>query len=113
MRRGAGGGLGCVPSEVALVRIGSLSLLTAPGEVDPAYLLGRERSVADYGEWGRWEFPAMQGVDGGMQGTHHAIIGSANDYLSYMIPRSDYVGWWNMDHPNPLRGSGDDRQALR
>ena len=94
------GWLGCVPSEVALVRIGSLSLLTAPGEVDPAYLLGRERSVADYGEWGRWEFPAMQGVDGGMPGTHHAIIGSANDYLSYMIPRSDYVGWWNMDHPN-------------
>jgi hypothetical protein len=94
------GPLGCVPSEVALIRIGSLSFLTAPGEVDPAYLLGRERSVADYGEWGSWEFPAMPGFDRTMPGIHHAVIGSANDYLSYMIPRSDYVGWWNMNHPN-------------
>ena len=60
--------LGCVPSEVALVRIGSLAFLTAPGEVDPAYLLGRRQSVADYGEWGRWEFPAMPGVDAAMPG---------------------------------------------
>ena len=107
--------LGCVSSEVTLVRVGSLSFLTAPGEVDPAYLLGRERSVADYGEWGSWEFPAMRGVDKTMPGIHHAIIGSANDYLSYLIPRSDYVGWWNMDHPNHYedlvtisKGFGDD-----
>ncbi len=95
------GPLGCVRAEVSLLRIGELSLLTAPGEIDPAYFLGRAASTADYGErWGTWHFPAMPGVDRIMPGTHHAVVGSAQDYLSYMIPRPDYVGWWNGDHPN-------------
>ena len=95
------GPLGCVRAEVSLLRIGELSLLTAPGEIDPAYFLGRAASTADYGErWGTWHFPAMPGVDRIMPGTHHAVIGSAQDYLSYMIPSPDYVGWWNGDHPN-------------
>ena len=95
------GMLGCVPSEVSLVRIGDLTILTAPGEIDPAYVLGRRTSTADYGpRWGTWHFPAMTGVDRYMPGTHHAVIGSTHDYLSYMIPVSDYVGWWNSDHPN-------------
>ena len=93
--------LGCVRSDVSLLRIGELSILTAPGEIDPAYVLGRRASVADYGDrWGTWEFPAMTGVDERMPGRHHAVIGSAQDYLSYMIPPSDYVGWWNEGHPN-------------
>ncbi len=93
--------LGCVRSEVTLVRLGELSLITAPGEIEPAYVVGRRQSTADYGpEWGRWDFPAIAGIDQLMPGTHHAVIGSANDYLSYMIPMSDYVGWWNVDHPN-------------
>ena len=95
------GPLGCVRAEVSLVRIGDLSLLIAPGEIDPAYFLGRTASTADYGDrWGTWHFPAMPGVDRLMPGTHHAVIGSAQDYLSYMIPLADYVGWWNGDHPN-------------
>ena len=93
--------LGCVRSEVALIRIGELSLITAPGEIDPAYVLGRPASTADYGaRWGTWHFPAIEGVDKHVPGDHHAIVGSANDYLSYMIPMSDYVGWWNTEHPN-------------
>ncbi len=93
--------LGCVRAEVALLEIGDLSLLTAPGEIDPAYALGRAESVADYGsEWGTWRFPPMDGVDHLMPGRHHGFIGSAQDYLSYLVPRSDNTGWWNFDHPN-------------
>ena len=93
--------LGCVQAEAALIEIGDLSLLTAPGEIDPAYALGRPESVADYGsEWGTWRFPAMAGVDHLMPGRHHGFIGSAQDYLSYLVPPADNTGWWNFDHPN-------------
>jgi len=93
--------LGCVLSEVSLVRVGDLTILTAPGEIDPAYVLGRQTSTANYGpKWGSWHFPAMAGIDQYMPGKHHAVVGSTHDYLSYMIPVSDYVGWWNGDHPN-------------
>lgn len=93
--------LGCVRAEVALLEIGDLSLLTAPGEIDPAYALGRPEVVADYGtDWGTWRFPAMAGVDHLMPGRHHGFIGSAQDYLSYLVPAADNTGWWNFDHPN-------------
>ena len=59
------------------------------------------RVVADYGpDWGTWRFPAMAGVDHLMPGRHHGFIGSAQDYLSYLVPASDNTGWWNFDHPN-------------
>ena len=93
--------LGCVQGEVSLVEIGDLSILTAPGEIDPAYALGRPETVADYGAaWDTWRFPAMPGVDHLMPGRHHAFVGSAQDYLSYLMPPSDNTGWWNFDHPN-------------
>ena len=93
--------LGCVGAEVALVEIGDLSFLAAPGEIDPAYALGRPESTADYGpDWGTWRFPAMAGVDHLMPGRHHGFIGSAQDYLSYLVPPADNTGWWNFDHPN-------------
>ena len=93
--------LGCVRAEVALIEIGDLSLLTAPGEIDPAYALGRPEHVADYGsDWGTWRFPAMAGVDHLMPGGHRGFIGSAQDYLSYLVPAADNTGWWNFDHPN-------------
>ena len=93
--------LGCVRSNVNLVQTGDPIIITAPGEIGPAYFLGRRASTADYGEhWGTWFFPAMIGVDRYMPGTHHAVIASANDYLSYMIPSTDYVGWLNVNHPN-------------
>ena len=93
--------LGCVRAEVALIEIGDLSLLTAPGEIDPAYALGRPDVTADYGpDWGAWRFPAMAGVEHLMPGRHHGFIGSAQDYLSYLVPPSDNTGWWNFDHPN-------------
>ena len=93
--------LGCTRATVALLEIGDLSVLTAPGEIDPAYALGRRATTADYGPvWGTWHFPAMAGVDYLMPGKHHAFMGSSQDYLSYMVPVADNVGWWNFDHPN-------------
>ena len=93
--------LGCVRAEVALIEIGDMSLLTAPGEIDPAYALGRPEVIADYGpDWGAWRFSAMAGVDHLMPGRHHGFIGSAQDYLSYLVPPADNTGWWNFDHPN-------------
>ncbi len=93
--------LGCVRAEAALIEIGDLSLLTAPGEIDPAYALGRAESVADYGPaWGAWRFPAMDGVVHRMPGRHHGFLGSAQDYLSYLVAPADNTGWWNFDHPN-------------
>ena len=95
------GVLGCVRAEVSLIEIGDLSMLTAPGEIDPAYVYGRHASTAEYGDiWSTWHFPAIEGVDQLMPGTHHGFIGSAHDYLSYMVPKTDNVGWWNFDHPN-------------
>ena len=93
--------LGCVKAEVSLLKIGDLSMLTAPGEIDPAYALGRPKITADYGSsWGKWHFPSMNGVEHRMPGKHHGFIGSAQDYLSYLVPQSDNTGWWNFDHPN-------------
>ena len=93
--------LGCVRAETSLIEIGDLSLLTAPGEIDPAYALGRSESTANYGPtWGPWTFPSIRGVDDRMPGTHHGFLGSTHDYLSYMVPVADNVGWWNFSHPN-------------
>ena len=93
--------LGCVRAEISLIEIGDLSLLTAPGEIDPAYAIGRTENTTDYGPpWGLWTFPSLRGIDDRMPGTHHGFLGSTHDYLSYMVPVEDNVGWWNFSHPN-------------
>jgi hypothetical protein len=99
-RRGCWSAHGCVPGDLSVARVGDLGIVTAPGEVDPSYLLGRAAVDADYGKAGRWRFPAMPGWNAHMPGTHHAVLGQANNYLSYLIHRADYVGWWNHKHPN-------------
>jgi hypothetical protein len=93
--------LGCVRSDVSVVQIGDLGFVTAPGEIDPAYFYGRKKTVADYGgKWGEWTFPAMPGLEPHIPGKHKTMIGSANNYLSYLVPASDNVGPLNSDHPN-------------
>ncbi|MFL2434407.1 MAG: hypothetical protein ACJ0H0_05860, partial [Vicinamibacterales bacterium] len=42
----------------------------------------------------------LRGIDDRMPGTHHGFLGSTHDYLSYMVPIADNVGWWNFSHPN-------------
>jgi hypothetical protein len=92
---------GCVRTDVSVLQIGDLGIGTAPGEVDPAYFLGRHESVADYGErWGKWKFPAMPAIEPYLPGRIHLMLGSANNYLSYLVPTSDNVGWLNGSHPN-------------
>jgi hypothetical protein len=93
--------LGCVRSDLAVIQIGSLGLATLPGEVDPAYFLGRKKMKVKYGGFHLDKsYPAIQGFDPIMPGRHHAVIGQANNYLSYLLPHSDNIGWWNFKHPN-------------
>jgi hypothetical protein len=93
-------GFGCVRSDLSLIKIGELSILTAPGEVDPSYWLGRGESQADYGKkFGKKRFPAMPSIKRYMPGRHQAILGQANNYLSYLLHRPDNVGALNFNHP--------------
>lgn len=95
------GRFGCVRSDVSLMQIGELSLLTGPAEIDPVYIYGRNESTVDYGKkFGRWHFPSMPGVRPWIKGPHIAILGQANNYLSYMIPLSDNVGALRFKHRN-------------
>lgn len=95
------GRFGCVRSDVSILQIGDLSVVTGPAEIDPAYIYGRAESTADYGgKYGNWHFPAMPGIRDWMKGPHIAVLGQANNYLSYMIPRSDNVGALKFKHPN-------------
>lgn len=91
---------GCVKTDFSVVTIGELGIVTAPGEIDPAYYWGRPASVADYGSHGKWSFPAMPGWERYVPGRHHAVFGEANSYLSYLLPESDNVGALNFKHPN-------------
>ena len=76
-------------------------MITAPGEMDPAYFRGRTRSQVKYRfPFGRKVYPFMPSLKKNMDGIHRAILGQANNYLSYMIHKSDNVGWWNFRHPN-------------
>lgn len=95
------GRYGCVRSDVSLMQIGDLSLLTAPGEIDPAYWVGRPQSVAHYGgKWGDKTYPAMAGARPLLKGPYKAVLGQANNYLSYLLARSDNVGALKFKHPN-------------
>lgn len=91
--------LGCVRSDISVVSVGDLGLVALPGEVDPAYLLGRGESKTDYGTYGKKTFDAMPAWDAVMPGKHHAVLGQANGYLSYLLHEPDNVGWWHFAHP--------------
>lgn len=95
-----GNRFGCVRSDVSVIRLGDLSLVTLPGEVDPAYFFGRKKSVAHYGFfWGKKRFPAMPSILDAMEGQHRAVLGQAHNYLSYLVHEPDNIGWWNDQHP--------------
>ena len=93
--------LGCVGAEVALVEIGDLSFLAAPGEIDPAYALGRPESTADYGtRLGHVALPGhgrCRSPDAGPAPWLHRIGPGLP-----LVPDApaDNTGWWNFDHPN-------------
>jgi hypothetical protein len=92
---------GCVRSHLSLIQLGDLSLITGPGEIEPAYFTGRPESIGIYDKKPkRVIFPAMKGASELMKGPHKAVLGQANNYLSYLIPKSDNVGWFRFKHPN-------------
>jgi hypothetical protein len=97
------GRFGCVRSDVALVQIADLSILTGPGEIDPVYLYGRNESTA---VWKRgkktWtqHFKSYPSIAPHLKGPHVAVFGQAQNYLSYQFPYSDFVGALNLKHPN-------------
>jgi hypothetical protein len=92
--------LGCVRTDVSVLQIGDVGFVTSPGEMDPAYLLGRHSSFSDFGgKWGKKDFPAMPGFDAYIPGKHHVLLGQANNYLSYLVHLPDNVGPLNFNHP--------------
>lgn len=91
---------GCVRSDVSKVVIGDLSIMTAPGEIDPVYWLGREESVADYGKKGKHTFKALKGVRENLHTKYTAVLGQAHNYLSYLLHKGDNFGSLNFKHPD-------------
>lgn len=97
------GKYGCVRTDVAKVELGNLTMLTGPAEIDPVYLYGRTESEA---VWNRkkktykWKFKALEGTRKYMKGEHVAMLGQAQNYLSYQIHSGDNVGTLSFQHPN-------------
>lgn len=90
---------GCVPSDVSLIELGDVSFIAVPGEMDPAYFLGRNASSANFGKkWGLVEFSSMPSIDQHMPGKHHGVIGMANQFLAYFVPGTDLLT--DKKHPN-------------
>lgn len=92
---------GCVRSDLSLYTIGNLSMISAPGEIDPAYFLGRVESVGKYKLWPKKvKYPELKGAIHFMDSEHKAVLGQANGYLSYLLPYSDNLKWWRFYHEN-------------
>ena len=91
---------GCVPTEVSKIEMGNLTILTAPGEIDPAYFLGRESLSVRYPKFGSHKYPAMKGLRDFVHTQHSFMLGEANNYLSYLIHSPDFLGQFNLKHPN-------------
>jgi hypothetical protein len=91
---------GCVRSHISLVQLGDLSIITGPGEISPEYFLGRKESTGHYDKRPKTvKFPAMKGASEFMRGPHKAVLGQANNYLSYLLPKSDNISWFRFNHP--------------
>lgn len=97
------GKYGCVRTDIALVELNNLTLLTGPAEIDPVYLYGREASTASWKKGKKtysWNFAALEGTRKFMKGKHVAMLGQAQNYLSYQVHLADNVGGLKFNHPN-------------
>jgi len=85
------GWFGCSSDRLAVVRFGPVALVTSPGETFPETLIGREKSVVDFGEgWGEFTFSAIDGIEAHMDTTvpmHMSVCGNETGYL---IPAADF-----------------------
>ncbi len=95
----------CIRVKVCVARVGDVTLLTAPGEVAPEYLLGRAASQVDYGgAWGVYKFAAMPALRDYVQTPQVMMLGIANGYLGYLVPQGDYLS--DSGHPNHYEEEG-------
>ena len=93
---------GCARVPVTVMHLGDASIVTAPGEVAPEYLLGRHASTAVYPAPHRaLAFPPMPAIADHLPGRDTFFIGQANAYFGYFVPASDYLSPFSETaHPN-------------
>ena len=91
---------GGMRSDISIISVGDCQIVTAPAELSPEYIVGRDASVVDFGSYGVTNFPSMIAVEDFMTGRDKMMFGLANDYYGYAIPSSDHVGLLNFSHPN-------------
>lgn len=97
------GKYGCVRSDVVVAQIGDMALVTGPGEIDPVYVFGRPESKTEWHKGKKtWKetFPGYPGFKSLIKAPHLAVLGQAQNYLSYEFPQSDNIGPLNFKHPN-------------
>ncbi len=94
--------VGAARIQVSYARIGDCEILTYPGEAPPEYFLGRRASVARYPGSGYpdYPFPAMPSVSAYLTARDKMAFSLANSYLGYLVPNTDYLNLWDMNHPN-------------
>jgi hypothetical protein len=89
----------CLDQPLTHVRIGTLDLVTIPGEIFPESSVGREESIEQYNEpWGEHTFNAITGYRAALPEGHVLIeIGLADNETGYLIPAADF---FPEGHPN-------------
>ncbi len=86
---------GCFPYTIQYVRIGSLHMVSLPGEVFSETSVGRPASSFDWseksdGEYGIKEYPAITGYRETLPNGHLLMeFGLANNEIGYIIPYED------------------------
>lgn len=92
------GPFGCTSERVGYVRVGPMVLVTSPGETFPETLVGRPRSVVDFGgEWGEFTFPRMRGLEELMDSSVPMHMSVCGNEIGYLIPQSDFH---EINHPD-------------
>ncbi len=92
--------VGVVRSQISWLRVGDVEIVTFPGEAPPEYLLGRHASVGRWTGWPDWPFPAMPALRPHLGARDVMAFSLANNYLGYLVPASDTLNLWDVNHPN-------------
>jgi len=93
------GNYGCMRHMLQLLSIGTLHMVSLPGEVFPETSVGRPLVEKDWGEpWGVFTYPAMTGYRAALPSGHLLMeFGLANNEMGYVVPESDMQP---SGHPN-------------
>lgn len=90
---------GCFRQTIHHMRIGSLHMISNPGEALPELSVGRPEFVYDWGTpWGEHIYPAITGYRELIPDNELVMdIGLANNEMGYILPWEDFE---TIDHPN-------------